>query len=427
MGSTRIKYLKEIAEEMATAESTEKQIALLTKGFELFSEETERLDSAYGDLRLQFRAVNQKLEDTNVRLANKVQELHVLTAYLDNILSHMSQGILFIDIEGNLTTYNQAAEAILEKPRNEILFQRFSDHFGDKVLGFSIQQALEEKKPPKISYVSIEFPEGKKKELEVESTFLSQKPDSPQNLDFTQGLIILIRDITELRRLQISASRQDRLAALGEMAAQVAHEIRNPLGGIKGFASLLARDLKEEPEKKRLAEYIVEGSDTLDRLVAQVLNYSRPLSLDLKETDLKKMLEEWKEAFEADSHPEKEIKISLLAKETLSVPVDQGMLKLALNNLAANSVQAIEKKGFVKIDLKKNGEMAEIIVTDNGCGIPQEHLKKLFSPFFSTKANGNGLGLAEVHKVVQGHGGEISVTSEPGKGTQFILKLPIRG
>jgi signal transduction histidine kinase len=426
VSSNRIEQLKEIAEQMDSAKDPQAQISLLTKGFELFSEETARLDAAYGELRQQFRAVNKKLEETNSRLSNKVQELHVLTSYLDNILSHMSQGLLFIDIEGNLTTYNQSAESILEKPRNEVLFQPFKEHFNDTILGFSIQSALSEKQAPRHSYATITFPDGKKRELEIETTFLLQKPSNSPELDFTQGIIILLRDISELRTLQVIASRHDRMQALGEMAAQVAHEIRNPLGGIKGFASLLTRDLKDEPDKQKMAQYIVEGTDTLDRLVVQVLNYSRPLTPNLKETSLKDLLNEWVESIQASDTYNPLHRIDLSSPDVL-LPLDAGLFKLALTNLARNAFQAMEKSGTLTIRSEiANGELF-LTFSDTGTGIPQEHLKKLFSPFFTTKANGNGLGLAEVHKVVQAHGGEISVESESGQGITFTIKLPLKG
>lgn len=427
MSSSKIKHLKAIVEGMAAEPSTEGQIDLLTKGFELFSEETARLDTAYGALSQQFRQVNQKLEETNSRLANKVQELHVLTSYLDNILSHMAQGLLFIDLEGNVTTYNQSAEEILGKPKNQVLFQNFLEQFTDDVLGYSLKEALKKKVVPKISYSSLEFSDGTRKILEIENTFLLDKPTASQGLDFTQGVIVLIRDITELRQLQINASRHDRLTALGELAAQVAHEIRNPLGGIKGFAALLERDLANDPDKKRLAAYIVEGANTLDRLVAQVLNYSRPVSLDFKEEDLGKLLTEWKEALLAQALPHHKISLSIKPKDPLLLLVDKALLKLALTNLANNAFQAMEKGGTLSIKLLCNDAFAEIQIKDTGYGIPQENLKKLFSPFFSTKADGNGLGLAEVHKVVQAHGGEITTESEVGKWTLFTIKLPLKG
>lgn len=426
MGKSKIQSLKSIAGEIASATSEREQLALLTQGFELFSEETERLDQAYATLKDQFRTVNSKLEETNDRLANKVQELHALTGYLDNILSHMAQGLIFIDLEGHITTYNQAAEHILEIPRDQVLFQPYSDHFPDDWLGFSLKKILKEKKTPKVAYTSFSFSDGRIKELEAELTFIPQKERGSPLIDFTQGLIILIRDITEFRRLQTLASRNDRMKALGEMAAQVAHEIRNPLGGIKGFAALLERDLKKHPEQLKLSQNIIEGSNILDRLVTQVLNYSRPLQVELQPTDLKQTIEELEKALVAEKAIPSNVVLKLNLPLDIIAPVDSAVLKLALKNLMINAIQAMPDGGALSVDLCKMDHKAIIKINDTGIGIPKEHLKKLFSPFFSTKSYGNGLGLAEANKVIQAHGGEISAESTPGKGTTFTIKLPLK-
>lgn len=426
MTSQRIESLKKIAEEISSSATSEAQIALLTRGFELFSEETERLDGAYASLREQFRAVNRKLEETNERLSHKVQELHVLTSYLDNILSHMTQGLIFIDRTGQITTYNQAAESILGISRHQTLFHAFDKHFNDEIFGYSLKKALKEQQVPPITYATLTFPDGKQKELEIVNTFIPKTEPETKRFSFTQGLILLLRDVTEFRRLQTLASRNDRMQALGEMAAQVAHEIRNPLGGIKGFASLLARDLAESPDKLRLAQYIVDGTNTLDRLVTQVLNYSRPLHLELETLNLEIVLKELKESLEAEQVIDQKIHFSIESSGELCAPVDHGLLKSALRNLLMNAIQAMPEGGKLTLKLFEKHSRALIQIIDTGTGIPQEHLKKLFSPFFTTKADGNGLGLAETHKVVQAHGGEIQVDSLPSHGTTFTIKLPLK-
>lgn len=417
MRNKRIEELKSIAEEISLAVKAEEQIPLLSRGFDLFSKETERLSKAYQVLHSQFRKVNEKLEDTNERLSKKVQELHSLTNYLDNILSRMSQGLLFIDSGGYITTYNEAAAEILEKARGEVLYQKFANFFSDDIFGYSMNEALTKKKAPKLTYISLLFTKGKKKEIEVSTTSAHETK---------QDLIVLLRDITEVKQLQIMASRNDRMTALGEMAAQVAHEIRNPLGGIKGFAALLHRDLYDKPELLRLTEYIVEGANTLDRLVTQVLTFSRPLPLECKNIDLAELLVEFQESLLAEGLPPG-ISLSLEITSHPNCFVDSGLLKSALHNLVMNGIQAMPEGGKITLRLSSTQTQLEIEVIDTGTGIPQENLEKLFSPFFSTKPDGNGLGLVEVHKVIEAHGGEIIVDSFPEFGTCFTLKIPYRG
>lgn len=419
MESKGIEHLKSIASKITVSSTSEEQISLLSKGFELFSKEAERLDTAYLNLKSQFGTVNRKL-------STKIQELHVLTEYLDNILKHMSQGLLFIDLEGNVTSYNKEAEKSLGVALSSVLFQPFKDHFSDTLFGYSMEKALKEGIVPRSSFATVLLPSGEKKILEIDSSFILTHHNPTLHLDFTRGLIVLIRDISELRRLQILIDRNERMKALGEMAAQVAHEIRNPLGGIKGFASLLVRDLKSQPAQLHMAEAIVEGSNTLDRLVTQVLNYSRPLNLELKMVNLTSFLKEVEESLRAENLFGEKIIFRLITPQELIAPIDQGLMKSVLRNLLINAVQAMPNGGSLALKLNESGEKVLIDVIDTGSGIPDELLKKIFSPFFSTKADGNGLGLAEALKVVRAHGGDISVESTVGIGTCFTIKLPLK-
>lgn len=414
MENNRLLHLKSIAEKVTASPSAEEQIILLTKGFELFSKETERLDKAYLHLKAEFGALSRKL-------STKVEELHNLTEYLDNILKNMSQGLLFIDPEGNITTYNREAENILGVSHSEVLFQPFKNHFGDTIFGYSMEKALKTHAAPKTSFSVVDLPNGGKKTLEIDNSFISPMPLNP-----TRGLIVLIRDISELRRLQTLTDRNERMKAIGELASQVAHEIRNPLGGIKGFASLLERDLKEQPKLLHMAEAIVEGSNTLDRLVTQVLNYSRPLNLQLETVNLLTFLKEVEESLLSENVLPNNISFKLIAPQDLTLPLDRGLMKSVLRNFLINGIQAMPNGGDLLLKSSLSDGKALIEVIDKGIGIPDELLKKIFSPFFSTKTNGNGLGLAESLKVVRAHGGDISVDSAVNSGTCFSLKLPLK-
>lgn len=423
MSNERIKNLKEIAKRVDGALSQEEQVLLLSKGFDLFSEETAHLENSFSTLHDQFRTVNKKLEETNERLQHKVKELHVLTNYLDKILSHMNQGLIFIDHEGYVTTYNKAAEAILEIPRETILYEKFETSLKDDTFGFSINSALKEKEGHKNLVATLKLKEGLVKEVEVSVSIIpsSEKEETP--FDYTHGLIILIRDITDLKKFQEIANRSDRMKALGEMAAVVAHEIRNPLGGIKGFASLLERDLEKEPEKLKFVKYILEGANSLDRLVGNILNYTRPLKLNQKNSDIKTLIEELIASLKAEKLLTDSINFKLLEMNKIDLNIDVDLFKSALKNLMLNAIQAMPEGGDLTITLEKSQGKNIITITDTGVGIEEENLKKLFSPFFTTKPTGNGLGLAEVHKVISAHGGEISVSSTPKIGTSFMIKI----
>lgn len=360
-------------------------------------------------------------------LKNKLFQLDAITYYLNSILTNISQGLLFIDFEGTVTTYNTAAQRFFEISPEHVLFRTFWSNFDDKVFGFSMRSALSRRKAAGRTYAQVDKTGQSPREIEIETTLLTKEGgETGSPIDAMQGIIVLFRDITEMRRLQQIEQRHDRLKELGEMAAMVAHEIRNPLGGIKGFASLLARDLKEQPNLLKMANYIVEGTDTLNRLVTTILNYARPVKLKTESVDLNKMMLALKEHVEADSGIDKRIKIAVNTKEpSLQVQVDSELVKSAVLNLVVNATQAMPEGGTVTLETGREAESAFIKVIDTGCGITPENIPKLYSPFFTTRANGNGFGLAEVLKIVQAHGGKIDVASELGKGTCFTIKIPI--
>lgn len=377
-------------------------ISNLTKAFELFSQETARLEKSYNALKKQFKQVNRELEDTNHQL--------------ESILGNMTQGLLFVSMDGCLTTCNSASEDILFIAAEEAVGKLFWEIFADDVFGFSLKEALDNEEVPSLTTV-----QHKGRDLEVDASFVLTGREAHQ------GMILLVRDITEIRRLQLLTSRNDRMKELGEMAASIAHEIRNPLGGIKGFASLLKRDVSGQPAQEQMADYIVEGAARLDRLVGSVLHYARPLPLEITVTDLRTVIEEACHLVEADEQYSEDLTITCkLPKRKLLVPIDFHSIKAALLNLIVNAAQAMPDGGSVEILAKTEDKKAVIKVSDHGVGIPEENIEKIFSPFFTTKEAGNGFGLSEVHRTIGAHGGNITVNSVVGEGTVFSIELPIR-
>jgi signal transduction histidine kinase len=431
MNDSSFKSLRQALASVSQGHTQQEKMDALLEAFSLFSYETERLQTAYRLLKEQFEAVNTELEESNRQLTLKIAELDVVTYYLDSILSNITQGILFIDFIGNVTTYNTAAQQILEVERLDVVFEPFWSHFKDDHFGFSMRQALKNKTAPRTQLATITLPSGAVREIEVDTTFVLQKNSTiggtrrSPTLDAMKGVIILIRDLTDLRRLQAVASRNDRMKELGEMAAMVAHEIRNPLGGIKGFASLLQRDLSDRPQQQQMAQYIVEGTDTLNSLVNQVLDYARPLDMHLEHHDILPLIHSLHVHLEADQilTAAHSLRIETQLNE-VRIPVDIIQLRSALLNLLLNAVQSMPKGGEITIKLWYTGSILHIAIVDQGEGIAAVNLEKIFSPFFTTKPKGNGLGLSEVHKIIRAHGGTIDVVSVVGEGSTFTLQLP---
>jgi signal transduction histidine kinase len=404
----------------------------LEQAFKQFSLETERLEMTYRNLEERFKAVQLTLQESNTRLSGKLAELDFVSRYLEVILHHISQGIIFLDLNGIVTTYNAAAQQILQIPEKDFLFRPFTNFFEDTFLNFSLQEAFASKQCPKTSFLSWNQ-NGSTKELEVEATFVATSHQAyplahRQSATLPiQGLLLLLRDITKLRRLQQIANRHDRLKELGELAAHLAHEIRNPLGGIKGFANILQQELQGRPDLQQMASSIVQGTDDLNQFVSQVLLYARPLQVHMENVDLVNFIEEIKQLMQADSAWNANISFTIQSPVAkLLTPLDPQLFKSALLNLFVNAIQAMPEGGQLVVTLKPEVSGVTIRIEDTGVGIAPENLSKVFSPFFTTKETGNGLGLAEVHKAIQAHQGWIDVQSEVGKGTIFTIKIPFK-
>ncbi|MDP1879951.1 MAG: ATP-binding protein [Parachlamydiaceae bacterium] len=408
-----------------------KEFSNLQTIFKQFSLESQHLESTYRQLEGRFNSIQSSIYESKIRMAGKLSELNFISHYLETILNHVSQGIIFIDLSGIITTCNPSALKILQLHENKILFHHYSNFFKDDLFGFSIQEQLSSK----ISFSNRTFTLNINHMtviLEIDATFVSMSPQQfPLNQANAsppiQGMLLLLRDVTHIHRLQELTHHRDRLKELGELSAHLAHKIRNPLGGIKGFANMLQEELKLQPDLLQMANYIVEGADNLSHLVNDVLSYSRVSQMHKEILDLSKIIKEIIELVQADSQWNQNIQLVLNTPvNPIFVFVDVPSLKSALLNLLINANQAIADTGTIKVDIDVNECFAIIRIQDSGSGISSENLTKIFSPFFTTKEGGTGLGLVEVKKVIDAHHGFIDVHSEHGKGTEFIIKIPFK-
>lgn len=231
----------------------------------------------------------------------------------------------------------------------------------------------------------------------------------------------------QLKKMQEEVQQSRVLSALGEMAATVAHEIRNPLGGIGGYAGLLARSIPPEDPKRKYVDKIIGGISSLNKIVSNLLVYTKKTNLQKQKTDLSL----WAEAIlaHAEIEIEKENKNICIERnfptEPLYADIDAERLQQAMLNLLINSIQSVEEEGKIIVSISLSDNFAQISVADTGKGIEQENLKNIFTPFFTTKEQGTGLGLAIVKKIVDLHEGSIEAESLVGKGTSFYIKIPL--
>jgi len=402
------------------SQNAEERVQHLSQAFQLFSEETSRLKEDYAKLQQRLQTVNQELAAAHRSLLQKVLELNSVTHYLNNILQNISQGIIFINLEGNITTLNDAAARLLNASPKKVLFQSVWNHFSDDFFGFSIRESLRFGLTQRLIYKTVQ--QGtENRELEISTSFVFEGPKT------YHGLIILLRDITDIQELQRTAHRNDRMKELGEMAATVAHEIRNPLGGIRGYATLLYRDLSDQKNLQEMAGFVIEGTKSLESLVSAILSYARPVQIQPQSIELGAFLKQLSKFVRVDPAYPSNVKIEIhIPLDSIMVPADPGALKSCLLNLIYNAFQAMGQGGLLTLTLLKLDQVCQIAVTDTGCGIDSNHLQQLFSPFFTTKPKGTGLGLVEAQKIAQAHGGQIDVRSQIGRGSTFTLTLPLK-
>ena len=224
----------------------------------------------------------------------------------------------------------------------------------------------------------------------------------------------------QIKKMQEEVNQSRVLSALGEMAATVAHEIRNPLGGIGAYASLLARNIPPQDANRKYVDKIIDGINSLNNIVGNLLAYTKKTNLQKQNVDMAA----WAESILAHVEIEMKVGIERNFPSELHADIDGEKMQQVMLNLLKNSIQAIEPGGKISVSLSSSEHFAEITVADTGKGIVQEDLKKIFTPFFTTKEQGTGLGLAIVKKIVDLHEGEISVESVVGNGTKFCIKLP---
>jgi two-component system sensor histidine kinase HydH len=237
------------------------------------------------------------------------------------------------------------------------------------------------------------------------------------------GYAYLFADVTNIKQLEEQLRRSERLASMGSLAAGVAHELRNPLSSIKGFATILAGRAKDDERSQKLAGVMVQEVDRLNRVVSELLDFARPTELHRQPHGCRELIEKSLRLIEGDA-AHMGVKIETrIDPENLRVEVDPDRFSQVLLNLYLNGLQAMEGGGTLRVLALREENRTLFCVTDSGKGICQEDLPHIFDPYFTTKPSGVGLGLANVHKFVEAHGGKIEVDSAPGKGARFTVRL----
>jgi two-component system sensor histidine kinase HydH len=242
------------------------------------------------------------------------------------------------------------------------------------------------------------------------------------------GAVILLRDLREIKRLEAQIRRSEKLAAIGKLAAAVAHEIRNPLSSIRGFAQFLGHLLRDRPRDHEYAAVMVKEVDRINRVVTDLLTFARPQEIEPAPVDLNALVGHVRRLVEGDAG-NGGVTVDLQLPEALpQVVLDGGQITQVLLNLCLNALQAMDGGGTLSIGAGADGRGGlDLWVTDDGPGIPPSHQARIFDPFFTTRDKGTGLGLAIVQKIVENHHGGIRIESPPPgseRGCRFTVSIP---
>jgi len=362
-------------------------------------------------------------------LREKEQGLNRLQAFHENIVRSISSGVFTADGTGAITSFNPAAQEVTGYSMGQVLGRSWREIFNWHPARSSDAGPVDAVPPMTRFEVECKGAGGNRLVLGMTVSPLHEQGEP-------HGLVGVFKDLTQIRDLEEEMRRKEWLANLGEMSAGMAHEIRNPLGALAGAMQMLRKESVADATDRRLMDIAIREATRLDAIITEFLQYARPPALDLAEHNINKILAETLDLVQHEARNRKQITIATsLAGGSLLAQVDQNQMRQVFWNLATNAFDAMPEGGQLTITTGcrhvdaagRKGDVVEISFQDTGEGIPTANLDKIFLPFFTTKKEGSGLGLAAVHRIVDLHGGWIKVESQTEQGTRFVVCLPRSG
>ncbi|MBW2143211.1 MAG: PAS domain S-box protein [Deltaproteobacteria bacterium] len=404
-------------------------IRLLNQTIESFNGAAFKFETYYRHLEERVRELDLELEEKNRELKKNLQEKEEVKNYLRNILESLTTGVVVVDLKGMVTTFNRAAEKITGLNSENVRGKRFNELFISSLFPKLNRKAGSPAEIGQSMEIETEILQRGKDILHVSLSTFPVKDQRGEKI----GTALTLQDITRLKKLEEKANRTDKLAAMGEMAAEIAHEIRNPLGSIELFATTLKKDLEGFGDLQNLADHISSGVRNMNSSISNLLLFIRPhQKFEFQITDINSTLDDSllfsRELFVSNSSIEV---VTRYSKEPLEVNGDPELLKQVCLNLVLNAVQAMPDGGRLTVSTNKlNGRqrdssLVEIRICDTGNGVSRQDMSKIFDPFFTTKNKGTGLGLAIVHNILEIHGGDIDIESLEEEGTVCRVTLPL--
>ncbi len=368
--------------------------ARLAEAFRLFNQVSEELSTAYGTLERQVEALTGELAAANGALRQQYQEKAALTDRLTRLLEALPAGVVVLDRDGRLDVANPAADHLLGTPALGMAWGKIE--------------------------ADCLHPTDTAGEMQAGEHRVAMSMTAP---DASGGRIVLLHDITEAHQLKMQAERHERLAAMGEMAAQLAHQLRTPLAAALLYAGNLENPGLPEATRISIAQKTVGRLKHLEHLIQDMLLFARGEVLGRETFAVEELLGELAHTFEPLARARDVAFESTPAPAGLEITGNRKALAGALTNLLENALQAVSGGGRVSLGVDATVERLAFRIRDNGRGMPPDVVARLFQPFFTTRAEGTGLGLAIARGVARAHGGGIDVESEHGAGTEFVLTV----
>jgi len=379
----------------------------LEKAFRVFQAQCEMLEKSHAELSRQLSDLQLDLQQKNAELDRRVRETEMIRERLAGTLESINDAVFLISPD--LSSFECANRAARE------LSRRFADA-GEEITRLAPLSRLV-RAGLKVNDQNLSFSFNGETLYWIVSVIPMHSGNGIE--------VVSIKDVTAQRNLEIRLAREDRLASLGRVAASVAHEIRNPLAAIEGFASLLTRDLKEQPAQLRLAEKTIYAARQLNAVVGNLLGFTREMCLRKNPCDLNRTIYETL-ALVAPMAEDQRVEINAkLAPGLPSIMADPVMLRQALANIITNAIEACPHRngGHIDITTSEIGNTVRVSIKDNGPGIAADRKKRVFEPFFTMKEGGVGLGLALCQRIIEAHDGSVEECGIPGHGAEFVISM----
>ncbi len=408
--------------------------------------------------------LTEKLRVTGNELHETQRHRDTLEALNDNIVRSLSSGLITIGLDGRITSFNMGAESITGMEARSAISENCHAIFPELAAFVPPDPAPSAARTSR-QEITWTSPRGKAHNLEFRISPLRAAGEE------LVGTLVILNDITEIRQMEQRLRKADRLAAVGQLAAGIAHEIRNPLASISGSIQILDKDLDLDLVSRRLMRIVMRETDRLNSLITHFLLYARPEPRTIEEVKLDHLIPEMLEVYKNRLDMPAQIKWKLAVENDLIVVSDPRLIEQVLWNLVHNAIQSMPQGGELVVRAFRDGRgdeagrarpagegeageddragldagpadagapsaeegpagghppMVVIEVEDTGCGIPAEFKDKVFDPFFTTRDGGTGLGLSTVYRIIEAMEGTISVEDGEAGGTRFVIKIPVR-